>query len=141
MAAIRLGMAFASPLLISYFNKVKAPYNINILTQRFALERLAEEDEMKAQVQSIRQQKTRLTRSLESVGEVLQIFPSDSNFLLVKVRHPDAMYGFLSGHGVVVRNRSREPLCEGCLRITIGTETENRILLEKMNLFNNLPPE
>jgi histidinol-phosphate aminotransferase len=141
MAAIRLGMAFASPLLISYFNKVKAPYNINILTQRFALERLSKEDEMMAQVQSIRQQKALLTRNLESMDEVLLVFPSDSNFLLVKVRHPDALYSFLSGHGVVVRNRSREPLCEGCLRITIGTESENQILLEKMHLFQNHPPE
>ncbi|HNR06805.1 MAG TPA: histidinol-phosphate transaminase [Saprospiraceae bacterium] len=140
MAAIRLGMAFASPLLISYFNKVKAPYNINILTQRFALERLSKEGEMKAQVQSIRQQKTWLTRELESLNEVLQVYPSDSNFLLVKVRHAEALYGYLSAQGVVVRNRSREPLCENCLRITIGTETENRTLLEKMNLFQNQAP-
>ena len=130
MAAVRLGMAFASPQLISYFNKVKAPYNINILTQRFVLDRLSREDEMKQQVKQLQEEKLKLTEAFKTVDEVVRVYPSDSNFLLVKCLHADEVYSRLIQQGIVVRNRSKEPGCEGCLRITVGTAQENLILLD-----------
>jgi len=136
MAAVRLGMAFASPLIISYFNKVKAPYNINILTQRFALERLSRADEMKLQVQNLQMEKLKLIHAFEGLNEVIEVFPSDSNFLLVKCLHADEVYAGLIQKGIVVRNRSKEPGCEGCLRITVGTEQENKILLDSVKSMN-----
>lgn len=132
MAAVRLGMAFSSPRLIAYFNKVKAPYNINILTQRFVLDRLDREDEMKQQVNKLQQEKIKLIEALAGIKEVVRVYPSDSNFLLVKCEQPDEVYNRLIQHGIVVRNRSKEPGCEGCLRITIGTEKENQLLLNQM---------
>lgn len=132
MAAVRLGMAFASPQIISYLNKVKAPYNINILTQRFVLDRLGKEDTMKRQVDQLQAEKSKLMDAFKSMPEVVQIFPSDSNFLLVKCLHADEVYSRLIQKGIVVRNRSKEPGCEGCLRITVGTEQENKILLDNM---------
>lgn len=132
MAAVRLGMAFATPQLIRYFNKVKAPYNINILTQRFVLDRLSREDEMKQQVLQLIQEKAKLSEALVYLKEVIQVYPSDSNFLLVKCAHADEVYTRLIQKGIVVRNRSKEPGCEGCLRITVGTEQENALLLNQM---------
>lgn len=135
MAAIRLGMAFASPEIIAYFNKVKAPYNINILTQRFALDRLNREEEMKQQVINLKNEKFRLIENLSGLGEVIHVYPSDSNFLLVKCKQAEAVYSTLINQGIVVRNRSKEPGCEGCLRITIGTPAENEILINALRSF------
>lgn len=136
MAAIRLGMAFASPKVIGYFNKVKAPYNVNQLTQQFASDRLCKPDEMHMQVKLLLFEKQRLMAELSLLDEVLRIFHSDTNFLLVQVRHADALYQALVEHGVVVRNRSKEPGCEGSLRITIGTPEENTILLKCITSFH-----
>ncbi|MDZ4708711.1 MAG: histidinol-phosphate transaminase [Saprospiraceae bacterium] len=132
MAAVRLGMAFASPQLIGYFNKVKAPYNINILTQRFVLDRLSREEEMKQQVKQLQEEKLKLIDAFKTMKEVVQVYPSDSNFLLIKCLHADEVYSGLIQQGIVVRNRSKEPGCEGCLRITVGTAEENSILLDHM---------
>ncbi len=132
MAAIRLGMAFASDKVISYFNKVKAPYNVNILTQQFALDRLIKVDEMNLQVQTILLEKQKLIDRLSSLKEVLKVYPSDSNFILVKFQHADEVYQSLVAQGIVVRNRSKEPGCEGCLRITIGTPSENEVLINRL---------
>lgn len=141
MAAIRLGMAFSSPKIISYFNKVKAPYNISSLTQHFALDRLSKEAEMKHEVEIILQEKQRLISALSLLPEVINVYPSDTNFLLVTVHHPDAVYQALIGKGIVVRSRAKEPGCEGSLRITIGTPRENTILLEVLNAFKyNITP-
>jgi histidinol-phosphate aminotransferase len=141
MAAIRLGMAFSSPKIISFFNKVKAPYNISSLTQQFALERLSKLNDMKREVDIILHEKQRLISAFALLPEVIKVFPSDTNFLLVKVHHPDAVYQALIGKGIVVRSRAKEPGCEGSLRITIGTPRENTILLEVLNAFKyNITP-
>ncbi|MEO5582851.1 MAG: histidinol-phosphate transaminase [Saprospiraceae bacterium] len=141
MAAIRLGMAFSSVEIISYFNKVKAPYNISSLTQQFAINKLNNEVVMKNEVVTILQEKKRLIEKLTSIGEVVHVFPSDTNFLLVKVKHADGLYQSFVSKGIVVRNRSREAGCEGCLRITIGTPSESLVLWDALVSFNSMNGE
>ncbi|MEP7323040.1 MAG: histidinol-phosphate transaminase [Saprospiraceae bacterium] len=141
MAAIRLGMAFSSAKIISYFNKVKAPYNISSLTQQFAINKLNDIVEMNREVHTILHEKKQLIEKLSSIDEVIYVFPSDTNFLLVKVKHADELYQSLVSKGIVVRNRSREAGCEGCLRITIGTPSENVILWDAMVSFNSMNKE
>ena len=109
MAAIRLGMAFSSADIISYFNKVKAPYNINILTQRFALDRLNKRQAMRDQTSEILNEKHKLMTLLPSIPCVQKVYPSDANFLLIKVTQADRIYEALVVEGIVVRNRSKEP--------------------------------
>lgn len=137
MAAIRLGMAFSSAQIISYFNKVKAPYNISSLTQQFAINKLNDEAGMQNEVDTILHEKKQLIEKLLSIDEVIRVFPSDTNFLLVKVKQADELYQSLVSKGIVVRNRSREARCEGCLRITIGTPLENVVLWDAMVSFNS----
>ncbi|MFV0467872.1 MAG: histidinol-phosphate transaminase [Dysgonomonas sp.] len=132
LAAVRLGMAFASPEVIQLFNKVKYPYNINQLTQEYVMSEL---DNMKAKnewVDIIIQQRERLSTELEKLNFVKKIYHSDSNFLLVKVSDPINIYERLVEKGIIVRDRHSISLCEGCLRITIGTEQENKTLIEAL---------
>lgn len=133
MAAIRLGMAFSSADIISYFNKVKAPYNINILTQRFALDRLNKRQAMRDQTSEILNEKHKLMTLLPSIPCVQKVYPSDANFLLIKVTQADRIYEALVVEGIVVRNRSKEPGCENALRITIGKPKENDLLIQTLN--------
>ncbi|MBK8278865.1 MAG: histidinol-phosphate transaminase [Saprospiraceae bacterium] len=133
MAAIRLGMAFSSADIISYFNKVKAPYNINILTQRFALDRLNKRQAMREQTSEILNEKHKLMTLLPSIPCVQKVYPSDANFLLIKVTQADRIYEALVVEGIVVRNRSKEPGCENALRITIGKPKENDLLIQTLN--------
>ena len=133
MAAIRLGMAFSSADIISYFNKVKAPYNINILTQRFALDRLNKRQAMRDQTSEILNEKHKLMTLLPSIPCVQKVYPSDANFLLIKVTQADRIYEALVVKGIVVRNRSKEPGCENALRITIGKPKENDLLIQTLN--------
>ncbi|MBK6814393.1 MAG: histidinol-phosphate transaminase [Saprospiraceae bacterium] len=132
MAAIRLGMAFSSADIISYFNKVKAPYNINILTQRFALDRLNKRQAMRDQTSEILNEKHKLMTLLPSIPCVQKVYPSDANFLLIKVTQADRIYEALVVEGIVVRNRSKEPGCENALRITIGKPKENELLIQTL---------
>ncbi|MGB2733768.1 MAG: histidinol-phosphate transaminase [Saprospiraceae bacterium] len=132
MAAIRLGMAFSSADIISYFNKVKAPYNINILTQRFALDRLNKRQAMREQTSEILNEKHKLMTLLPTIPCVQKVFPSDANFLLIKVTQADRIYEALVVKGIVVRNRSKEPGCENALRITIGKPKENELLIQTL---------
>ena len=132
MAAIRLGMAFSSADIISYFNKVKAPYNINILTQRFALDRLNKRQAMREQTSEILNEKHKLMTLLPSIPCVQKVYPSDANFLLIKVTQADRIYEALVVEGIVVRNRSKEPGCENALRITIGKPKENELLIQTL---------
>ncbi len=125
LAGIRLGMAFASAEIIGYFNKVKPPYNINQLTQEAALRALAKKEEQEAQVQQLLGQRTLLQQYLGGLPFVERIYPSDANFLLVKMKDPAGIYDYLVEQGIIVRDRSRVMLCEGCLRITVGTPEEN----------------
>lgn len=132
LAGIRLGMAFASEEIIALFNKVKPPYNVNELTQRAALEALADRNKQAEWVRNILLQRTLLTQFLSGLEYVERIYPSDANFLLVKVRDANGLYRYLAEQGIIVRNRSSVPGCEGCLRITVGTPQENERLLEAL---------
>ncbi len=135
LAAIRLGMAFAGEPVIQLLNKVKAPYNLNILTQEKALQAIQDPGHKQQMVQILLEERKRLANALAEFPFVQQIFPSDANFLLVKVDAPDKLYHFLTRQGIIVRNRSSVPLCEGCLRISIGTPEENTTLLEALQIF------
>lgn len=127
-AAIRLGMAFASPEIIGVLNKIKYPYNVNLLTQEKALE-LLDEERMHRQLAQILQERTRLCRDLSAIPLVRRIYPTDANFLLVDVGDADGVYHKLVEEGIIVRNRNRVTLCRGCLRITVGTPEEDDKLL------------
>lgn len=124
-AAIRLGIAMASAEVISYFNNVKYPYNVNILTQQHAIGVLQNVDKKDRQVAEILAQRDVLRELLLSVPCVKEIYPSDANFLLVKVDDANGIYKSLQEKGIIVRNRHRVTLCANCLRITVGTPTEN----------------
>jgi histidinol-phosphate aminotransferase len=132
MAGIRLGMAFASEEVVGILNRIKPPYNINGLTQRFALDRLADISQVEQQVAELIAEREKLASRLTSVFFVEKVFPSDANFLLLRVDDADLRYRQLVEAGIVVRNRSSQPLCENCLRVTVGTAEENRVLQETM---------
>lgn len=128
MAGLRIGLAVADPAVISLMSKVKYPYNINVVAQKMALMKLDETAKDKA-VAEIVGQRFRLEKELRKCPEVKGIYSSDANFLLVRFDNPDEVYGRLLAGGVIVRNRSKVPGCEGCLRITVGTPAENDRLL------------
>lgn len=130
MAGIRLGIAFAAKALIDSMNKLKLPYNVSELTQRYALERLAEPSRMEGEVREILSERERVTSELRRLKGVIEVFPSATNFVLVKVTQARRAFEYLQGKGVIVRDRSKERNCEGCLRITIGTPEENNAVLE-----------
>lgn len=136
-AALRLGIAFASWEIISVFNNVKYPYNINILTQRQALSVLESVDVIRKVVEELVAARDKLGERLSALECVRRVHPSDANFLLVEVTDAGALYEFLKSCGVIVRNRSRVALCGNCLRITVGTDEENDLLIEKMTEYGN----
>lgn len=131
-AGIRLGMAFASPEIISVLNKIKYPYNVNQLTQEKALEILNNQETMKSQLTLILSERTRLQQELTAIPCVRKIYPTDANFILVDVGDADTVYQKLVDQGIIVRNRNKVVLCAGCLRITVGTEEENTALLNAL---------
>ena len=133
MAGIRLGMGFSNEKIINYLNKIKPPYNINILTERKALEELNKIDEIEKNISIVLDQRNLLVSCLEKLDFVEKIYKSDANFLLVKVDNADLRYNQLLENGIVVRNRSNQPLCQNCLRITIGTKNENISLIKTLN--------
>jgi histidinol-phosphate aminotransferase len=137
LANLRVGMLFASTELIAVLNKIKLPYNISGLAQDYALQALSKRDEKDAMVAEILSQRAFLLEALQSVPCVIHIYPTDANFVLVKTTDPDAIYTFLTDNKIVVRNRNRIHLCEGSLRLTIGTKEENVALLKVLNEFHS----
>ena len=135
MAGVRCGMAFASEEIIAFFNKVKYPYNVNILTQKTIAEALSNEQKMREQVKTILDERAKMQRELAKLGVVKHIFPSDANFLLVRVTDAPKIYKALADRGCVVRSRHNVVLCENCLRITIGTPEENEIIINELKTF------
>ena len=133
MAGLRLGLAFADPLIVATLSNVKYPYNVNGPTQQTVLERLA--GSPAAQVAEILSERRRVAAALQPMNVVRKLYPSDANFVLVKVDEPRKVYDRLIAAGIIVRDRSRMQGCEGCLRITIGTPEENTRLLEVMALL------
>ena len=133
MVGIRLGMGFSNEKIINYLNKIKPPYNVNTLTENKAIEELSRSEELKSNIRIVLNQKKVLISFLEKLDFVEKIYKSDANFLLVKVDNADLRYNQLLNKGVVVRNRSNQPLCQNCLRITIGTKNENKSLIKTLN--------
>lgn len=136
MAGIRLGIIYGSKEVIAVLNKIKPPYNINLLTQSKALERLNKIDLVKKEIATIKEYKEFLLKQLLEVKFVSKIYESDANFILIKVDDAELRYNQLIENGIVIRNRSNQPLCDNCLRITIGTPEENNKLL---NTLKSLP--
>ena len=134
-AAIRCGIAYASEAIIAYFNNVKYPYNVNLLTQQQAVKVLSNPEKQRRQVEEILSQRVVLQELLQSLPCVKHIYPSDANFLLVKVTDANAIYVYLQQKGIIVRNRHKVQLCGNCLRITVGTPEENATLYEAMKTF------
>lgn len=131
-AGLRLGMAFASPEIVAILNKIKYPYNVNVLTQKQALELLNNEREMLDQLRRIMSERIRLQAALPELPIVQKMYPTDANFILVNVGKADSVYNKLVKKGVIVRNRNNVTLCNGCLRITVGTPEENDALLKAL---------
>lgn len=138
MAALRLGMAFGSTELVSWLNKIKPPYNINQVTQELALQALQDVGMVNDMIREIVAMREALAGVFARMPMVQQVFPSDANFILVKLTNATAAYQFLLTKGIVVRDRSRVELCEDCLRITIGTEKENTELVDALAEWQNV---
>ena len=128
-AAIRLGMAFASRDIIALFNKVKYPYNVNLLTQRQALEALKDPFEVEKWVRMLLVERGRMIEAFKLLPFCQKVYPTEANFFLVKVDDAQATYDYLVDNGIIVRNRTRIQLCHNCLRVTVGTKTENNELI------------
>ena len=134
-AAIRLGMAFASEEIITIFNKVKYPYNVNQLTQQQALEALKDPFEVDNWVKILLQERTRMMDAFEMLPICHKVYPTDANFFLAKMTDATKIYNYLVDKGIIVRNRNRVQLCQNCLRITIGTKTENSELIAALRQY------
>lgn len=128
-AAIRLGMAFASTEIIGLMNKVKYPYNVNLLTQQQALKSLDEKVEVEKWVSALLQERAHMIRAFQMLPVCEKVYPTDANFFLAKMTNAQGIYNYLVGKGIIVRNRTRIALCQNCLRITVGSKIENQELL------------
>jgi histidinol-phosphate aminotransferase len=138
MAAIRLGMAFARPEIIAFFNKVKYPYNINLLTQNFVSSQIEQVGRKNDWVKFLLQQRSVLISALSKLPVVQKIFPTDANFVLVKVADANAVYQYLVDEKIIVRNRNSVSLAQGCLRITVGLPEENELLLNALKKWSQI---
>ncbi|MBG6061715.1 histidinol-phosphate aminotransferase [Flavobacterium sp. CG_9.1] len=132
LAGIRLGVCYGSATVIAVLNKIKPPYNVNELTQRRALERLDDIAKVTSEITSIIAQREELLKVLLDVNYVEKIYPTEANFILVKVDDANKRYAELIAKGIVIRNRTTQPLCENTLRLTVGTEIENKKLIEAL---------
>jgi len=135
LAGVRLGMAIASEQIIAVLNKIKYPYNINLLTQRKVARMLRKIDRRNRWVATIKKEKTKLVEALGKLDHVRKIYPSDANFILVKFTNHKDVLKYLVSEKIVVRNRSTAFMCEGCLRITVGSKHENKLLIRKLQVF------
>lgn len=136
LAGVRIGMLFASDEIIAVMNKVKPPYNIGTPAQELALNALNRIQEVNEWIRSTVSERDRLVRQLAHNLLIRKIYPSDANFLLVKVDEPKKVYNYLVDKGIIIRDRSGVTLCEGCLRITVGTPAENEMLITELNNYS-----
>ena len=134
-AAIRLGMAFASNDIINIYNKVKYPYNVNQLTQTQALSALKDPFEVDKWVRILLDERHRLIHAVQELPFVEEVFPTDANFFLTRVKDAQGCYDYLVNQGIIVRNRSRVQLCHNCLRITVGSHSENNELISALRQY------
>jgi histidinol-phosphate aminotransferase len=135
LAALRVGMAFASEEIIEVMNKVKPPYNMNEASQQLALQALQNVDQVNNWIKETLTERDKLVLQLKNFSFVLDIYPSDANFILVKTTDANGIYNYLVQNGIIVRNRTKVELCEGALRITIGTPAENTILIDTLQNY------
>lgn len=141
LAGLRIGICFADELVIGYLNKVKPPYNINLASQQLAIKALDEVGQVNDMIQHLVEMRDALAEVLLSMPGILHVYPSDTNFLLVKVQNATDLYQFLLTKGIVVRDRSKVQFCEDCLRITIGTEHENTQLVDAIAQWLGITPD
>ena len=137
LAALRVGMAYASEEIIEIFNRVKPPYNINEASQTLALEALKNVIQVNDWIKDILKERDTLVLALKNFDFVIDIYPSDANFILVKTINANGIYQYLTQQGIIVRNRNKVELCEGCLRITVGTPLENQAVINSLKNFKN----
>lgn len=137
LAGIRLGICYASSEIIAVLNKIKPPYNVNELTQQRALKRLQDTDKVNGEVLNILKERTVLEEVLSNMSFVVKTYPTDANFILAKVDDATKRYNQLLKTGIVVRNRTTQPLCTNTLRFTVGTVEENKILIERLKEIDN----
>ena len=130
LAGIRLGVCYASQQIIAILNSIKPPYNINELSQQRAIERLLQSDEVVQEILKIKEERAYLVSNLKTINYVQEIYPSACNFVLIKVDNATKRYDQLITKGIVIRNRTSQPLCENCLRLTVGTRLENSRLIQ-----------
>ena len=130
LAGIRLGVCYASEEIITILNSIKPPYNVNELTQQKAIERLLQVEEVEAEIVKIKEERGLLISKLKTIRYIQEIYPSECNFVLVKVDNANKRYDQLIAKGIVIRNRTTQPLCDNCLRLTIGTRLENNRLIQ-----------
>lgn len=135
LAGLRIGMAYAQQELIEVLNKIKYPYNINLATAALAVEALQNQDQVQQKIAILCSERQQLAEKLAQLPGVHEVFPSDANFLLIRIDHADAVYERLAQAGIIVRNRSKEMHCGDCLRITIGTPEENALLVEQLSVI------
>ncbi|WP_336517493.1 histidinol-phosphate transaminase [Pollutibacter soli] len=135
LAALRIGMAFADEYIVRVMNKIKPPYNISQAAQELASKALDEVDQVNDMIRLLVEERKSLEEKLKLISVVKHIYPSDANFLLVRVTDAKSIYNYLLGKSIVVRDRSKVELCEGCLRITVGSPNENKVLLEAMATY------
>ncbi|MBC7486657.1 MAG: histidinol-phosphate transaminase [Cytophagaceae bacterium] len=136
LAALRLGMAFASEEIVSVLNKIKPPYNINAVTQQLAYEAIGQIMKKEQMVAGILMERTYLEEELAKLPVILKVHPSDANFILVKTKNGTGMYSYLIEQKIITRDRSKVTLCENSVRITVGTHEENEALIDALKKYN-----
>lgn len=136
-AGLRLGMAFMHEELVRILNKVKPPYNVNSATQEIALAKLEQIEDYRLSIENIIVERRRVADALSNNSRVEQVYHSDANFILFRVDEPNKLFDYLINRGIVIRNRSTQDLCSGCLRITIGTPDENDTFLKELSTYNS----
>lgn len=136
MAGLRLGVLYASTQIISVLNKIKPPYNINVLSQQKAIE-ILQLKVFDRQVIDILNEREILMKAMQNISFIKKIIPSDANFILIQVDDANTRYKQFINHGIVIRNRSNEPLCANCLRISIGTKRENEQVIKLIKTLEN----
>ena len=137
LAALRLGIAFASEKIIDLFNKVKPPYNINLASQQLGVKALSGIEQVNENIKITVAERGLLEEQLRQFSFIQKIYPSDANFILIKTDNADELYHYLTAEKIIVRNRSKEPLCENCIRVTVGTPDENKILIDTLKRYRN----
>jgi histidinol-phosphate aminotransferase len=136
MAGLRLGIGYSSTTIINILNKIKPPYNINIASQNLALQFLEDFETIKTQIKIIKMERHRLIDALKNNSSIVKVYPSEANFILMKVNDASDFYYHFHRHGIILRNRHGQKHCDNCIRLTIGTPQENEIFLKVLKSYH-----